>query len=66
MSRSSEYGNETSGSINAEGLLSFQEKTLLHDDGYTLYHGPCLYCDVHAVGLRSGRYLVTARHATMG
>jgi hypothetical protein len=24
------------------------------------------YCDVHAVGLRSRHYLVTARHATMG
>jgi hypothetical protein len=24
-----------------------------------------LYCDVHAVGLRSRRYLVTTRHGTM-
>jgi hypothetical protein len=25
-----------------------------------------IYCDLHAAGLRSGRYLVTARHATVG
>jgi hypothetical protein len=25
-----------------------------------------MYCDVHAVGLRSRHYLVTARQATMG